>query len=182
MLEEENYNQSANPVQLAASYGLWFGLYLSGLFMMFVGSDSSTLMSLVALAMILLCPVVVLRMLRSAYLRNPAATDFVRLWSIGVMIFFFGSLICALVTVVWSQFLHPGFLYEKAQEAVDIYRTVPELAGSDVVNALQSAIDKGELPTPIEFATQMGWTTVMLGSVVSLPMAFVARLGVRRQQ
>ena len=59
---------------------------------------------------------------------------------------------------------------------------MPELAGSDVVNALQSAINKGELPTPIEFATQMGWTTVMLGSVVSLPMAFVARLGVRRQQ
>ena len=49
-----------------------------------------------------------------------------------------------------------------------------------LVHALQSAIDKGELPTPIEFAVQMGWTTVLLGSVVSLPLAFLARLRAKR--
>ena len=180
MNEEDINTPSTSPVQLAANYGLWFGLYLSGIFLMFVGSDSSALMSLLTLAMLMLCPLVVLRMLRGAYVRNMASTDFMRLWSIGVMIFFFGSLICALVTVVWIQFLHPDFLYEKAQEAVDVYRTVPEMAGSDVVHALQSAIDKGELPTPIEFAVQMGWTTVLLGSVISLPLAFLARLRTKR--
>ena len=180
MNEEDINTPSTSPVQLAANYGLWFGFYLSGMFLMFVGSDSNAPMSVLTLAMLLLSPVVVLRMLRGAYVRDMAATDFMRLWSIGVMIFFFGSLICALVTVVWIQFLHPDFLYEKAQEAVDVYRTVPEMAGSDVANALQSAIDKGELPTPIEFAMQMGWTTVLLGSVVSLPLAFLARLRVKR--
>ncbi|MGN0214441.1 MAG: DUF4199 domain-containing protein [Muribaculaceae bacterium] len=177
--DEANTPQAATPVQLAANYGLWFGIYLSGLFLMFVGADNSAFMSMIALVMFFLSPAVVLRMLRGAY-RSNAASDFFRLWSIGVMIFFFASLICALVTVVWIQYVHPDFIYDKAQEAIDVYRTLPELANSDIVNALQAAINKGELPTPIEFAMQMGWTTVMIGSVVSVPLALLARLRFRR--
>lgn len=178
---EKKMPETSTPLQLAATYGLWFGLYLSGLFLMFVGGGDSALMSMIALVMFFLIPAVVLRMLRGAHLHYNASSDFFKLWSIGVMIFFFASLICALVTVIWTQFLHPGFIYDKAQEAVEVYRTVPELAGSDVVNALQSAIDNGELPTPIEFAMQMGWLTVIVGSIVSVPLALLARLRIKRK-
>lgn len=174
-------NNAMGMINQAATGGMWFGLYLSVLFLMFVGGDSVAMLSLLAMLMLLCAPLMVLRMLRALYLSDSARYDLYRLWSMSVMIFAFASLICAFVTFVWMQFVHPGFIYEKAQEAVNVYRTIPELQTSDMISVLQKAIDNGELPTPIQFVVQMGWTTVMLGALVSMPLAFIARLGGTRR-
>ena len=42
---------------------------------------------------------------------------------------------------------------------------------------MKKAIENGDLPTPIQFVVEMGWTTVMLGSIVSVPLALLARIG-----
>jgi len=178
-MNNENVNMSGTPnaVQMAASFGLVLGIYLSAMFLVFVGGESSAMLSLLALLMLACVPVMVLRMMRATYLSSPKVNDYLRLWSMGVMIFGFASLICALVTFVWMQFVHPGFIYDKAQEAVNVYRTMPEMQNADMVNVLQKAIDNGDLPTPIQFVMEMIWITLMLGSVVSAPLALLARLG-----
>lgn len=178
---KEEGNNAMDMIHQAATGGLWFGLYLSVLFLMFVGGDSSMILSLLALVMLFCAPVMVLRMLRALYLGDQERYDFFRLWSMSVLIFAFASLICAFVTFVWIQFVQPGFLYDKVQEAVNVYRTVPELQTSEMVSVMQRAIDNGELPTPIQFVVQMGWSTVMIGSLISMPMAYIARLGGKRK-
>ncbi|MCI6895127.1 MAG: DUF4199 domain-containing protein [Bacteroidales bacterium] len=175
--EEKNTPDTNVMVQSAANYGLWFGLYLMCLFLVFANGGGGAMLSLLGMIMILCAPLMVLRMLRASYQRDRQSLNYFRLWNMSVMIFAFASLICALGTFVWMQFVHPGFIYDKAQEALELYRSMPEFQNSDIVIVLQKAIENGDLPTPIQFVVEMGWTTVMLGSIVSVPLALLARIG-----
>ena len=122
--EEKNTPDTNVMVQSAANYGLWFGLYLMCLFLVFANGGGGAMLSLLGMIMILCAPLMVLRMLRASYQRDRQSLNYFRLWNMSVMIFAFASLICALGTFVWMQFVHPGFIYDKAQEALELYRSM----------------------------------------------------------
>ncbi len=167
----------ATPVEIGAHRGAFFGLYLSIMFLTFVNSEGDPFWSAFTLTMVAGVPFVLFKILRSVFRAENGETPFLRLWSVGLMTFTFASLIVALVTYVWLEFWHPDFLYEKAQEAINAYRMVPELRDSELVNVLKTAIERGELPTNIQFVLDMIVNTIMVGSILSLPIAWLAGLG-----
>ncbi|MGM9803702.1 MAG: DUF4199 domain-containing protein [Muribaculaceae bacterium] len=179
---DNNENQTyegENAMTMAANNGVFMGIYLSCLFLGIANSDNSAFLAIVSYVMLLCFPLVVLRQLRVTFVRDQRRSDYFKLWSIGTMTVVFGSLICALVSYLWLVWLHPGFIYEQAQRAVEIYMQMPELKDSQLVLALQSAIKDSLLPTPIEFVTQMSLLTVMIGALVSALMAALARIGLK---
>ena len=73
-------------------------------------------------------------------------------------------------------FLRRCFIYNQAQAALDIYRSVEEIKGTDLVIGMQRAIEEKLLPTPIQFVFQMIWVTTFFGSLLSLLTALIVRV------
>lgn len=157
----------------AARCGLPMGGYLSVMSVAMVFSDKVPLLSLVVLGMLLCTPVLVYKMLRARYVADDGTTDFSSLWMIGILTFIYGSLICTAVTYALLQWFRPDFFYDMAQMVIDQYSKVP--AASDMVDTLTKIVDKGLLPSTLEFLFQMFWLTSFLGSLLSAIVAVVVR-------
>lgn len=160
----------------AADNGLIFGVYLSVLFVMFVLSGKSFLTSLAGLVLLLGIPGVIFVFLRRCFIAEFGKTTISGLWMLGILIFIYASLICGVVTYVYLQYFDPSFIYNQAQAALDIYRSVEEIKGTDLVIGMQRAIEEKLLPTPIQFVFQMIWVTTFFGSLLSLLTALIVRV------
>lgn len=157
----------------AARCGLPMGGYLSVMSAAMVFSDKVPLLSLMVLCMLLFMPLLVYKLLRARYVADGCTTDFSSLWMIGILTFIYGSLICTAVTYALLQWLRPDFFYDMAQMVIDQYSKVP--AASDMVETLTTIVDKGLLPSTLEFLFQMFWLTSFLGSLLSAIVAVVVR-------
>ncbi len=173
-------NALATPLEIGAHKGAFFGVYLSVMFLTFVNSDGDPFWSAFALTLVVGTPFVLFKILRHVFRAENGEPNFARLWSVGLMTFAFASLIVALVTYAWLEFVFPDFLYVKAQEAINAYNMVPELRDSQLVEVLKAAVKNGDLPTNIQFVFDMILNTVMGGAILSLPIAWLAGLGRKR--
>lgn len=163
--------------QCGAENGVFFGLYLSAIFLAFVYGNASFLLSTVGLFLMLAIPVVLFRYIRRYYVANYETATFSHLWALGTMTFLCGALICAVVTYVWLEMIIPDFIYEQAQATLAAYEQVPELKDHELTKVLRQAVDDKALPTPIEFVVQMLWFSFSAGVILSIVLAPLAKIG-----
>lgn len=157
----------------AARCGLPMGGYLSLMSVSMIFSDKLPLLSLVVLVMLIFTPVLIYKLLRARYVADSCTTDFSSLWMIGILTFIYGSLICTAVTYALLEWMRPDFFYDMAQLVIDQYKTMP--AAKEMVDTLRTIVDKGLLPSTLEFLFQMFWLTSFLGSLVSAIVAVIVR-------
>lgn len=175
--KDNNKEELLSTSEIGARKGAYFGIYLVVLYLAVVNSGGSSFVAAFALTMMVGVPIVLYRMLRGIYLYEDCQSSYMRIFSSGVSIFFFASIILGLAIYVWMQYVHPGYLYEMAQEAIKAYDQVPDLRSTPMVQALKAAVKNGDLPTSIQFAIQMMWATLMSGALLTAVMAAVARMG-----
>lgn len=178
--KEMNIDELPAVTEIGARKGAYFGIYLVVLYLAVVNSGGSYFVAAFALTMMVGMPIVLYRMLRGIYLIEDCRSSYARLVTVGMSIFFFASIILGLAIYVWMQYVHPGYLYDMAQEAIKAYSQVPDLRDTPMVQALKAAVANGDLPTPIQFAMEMMWLTMMGGGMLSAVIAAVSRIGGRR--
>lgn len=166
--------------QLAAENGITFGLYLSAIFLLLVYGNTSFILNTIGLILILAIPLTLFRYMRKYHVSQNGNTNLSQVWTLGMITFLCGSLICALVTYIWLNFVKPGFIYEQATAALAAYEQVPELNNNDFVTILRQAIEEKSLPTPIEFVFQMLSFSFSAGVILSLLLSPFARIGKMR--
>lgn len=159
----------------AADNGLVFGIILSVLFLLFVFSGSMPLLSFLALAMFVAVPGLIFYFLRRCFTEEKGLTTFSGLWSLGILIFLFGSLICSVVTYIYLQYIEPTFIYDQARMALTLYQSIESMKGSELVTVMEQAITQNMLPTPIQFVFQMIWMTTFSGSILSMIISVIVR-------
>ena len=91
------------------------------------------------------------------------------------MLFILGLIISSFVAYMVLQYGRPGFIYEQAQKAIEVYNAMPEMRDGELVKALQLMVDRHILPTPIEMVFSMFWLVSFLGSVTSAITAFIVK-------
>lgn len=175
--EKEKYDKMS-PFKQAANDGLVLGAYLSATFVAMVGSNANFLLSALSLVMILAMPVLMYYLMRRYYLKHNCEPNFLMVWNVGMYGLGFASVLCALVTYVWLQYVQPTFIYDQAQAALALYESLPE--ASDVASVLRLTIENGLLPTPIQFAVQMIMITLFVGMIISLVLTPIARMKKRK--
>lgn len=159
--------------------GVPMGLLLSGISLSMMFSDWVPLLALLAMVLLLAGPVLLFVVQRRAIAAWGGSVEFAGVWLLGIMTVLFGSLICALVTIVVTTTARPGFIYEQVSNALSLYQQMPQLRGSEFVKLMRQALDQGLLPTPMEWVMQMFWLTSFSGSLLSALTAAVARLMAR---
>lgn len=160
--------QQKSVFQRGASTGLYFGLYLSALFFAMAYSMSVPGLSLLALVMMAVVPVIIYKSLRRMYVEELGLSLFSGLWMYGILIFLCGSLISALVSMAFLKWIQPDFIAEQIQMSIDILRASKIAQGEETAKMLEMMRDGGMIPSVAEMSVRMISFNVFSGSLLSM--------------
>lgn len=158
-----------------ADDGLWFGIYLSLLFLASVNSIYSGFACLAALAMMIAVPFIIFYFLRRSYRADNCMSPFSGLWLHGICIFFFGSLLAALTAYIYLRFFNPAYITNVVDLAIELYGSVDTPEAHEMSSVLQKAKDSHMLPTAQGTAVQLIWMGVFTGSLLSMVLSAIVR-------
>lgn len=163
-----------------ADDGLWFGIYLSVLFVLLAGSIYSMLEAIVSIIMIMAVPVIIWFYLRRGYRLDNCRSPFSALWLHGICIFFFGSLLMSLTSYLYLRFYNPAYMNDLIETGKQFYGSIDSPESAQIVNILQNMQDMHMLPTAGESALRIIWTGVFTGSILSMLVSAIVRVTTRR--
>ncbi len=169
-------NTNKTPFSKGAGYGLPMGLLMCVVFLSSVQSVRFPILSLLTLAMTIYLPIAVFRWMRRSHAASEYRSTVSELWMQGIMTFIFGSLICAVVSMVYLRWVEPDLIMSMIKHAIDGYSQIGTASANEMVFMLRSMIDQHAVPTPGTLSIAMFWLSVSAGSVISLPLALVARM------
>ncbi len=164
-----------------AEYGRYMGMYLIALSACFIGSSRLPVLSLVMAVMLIAFPVIIYFQLRNIYRESPHNRTFSALWTAGIMSTLCGCLICALATAAWLIYVQPNFFADYIRSAIQTIQLSDMRAEYQAeTEMLQQALESGASPSPMQFVLSMVWSTVFLGSIISMVCSWVLIMRSRR--
>lgn len=170
-------SESKSVYRYGAEYGRWVGIYLIIMSACFMASLHFPACMLVMAVMLACLPFVLYRYLRRMYLEAPQNRSFAALWMGGIMTVICASLICALVTAAWLLTVQPHFFEEYLAMAIKVGENAPDASRyAEQIEVLKKGLDGGLAPSPMRFVLSMIWSTVFLGSILSMACAWILRL------
>ncbi|MCM1504108.1 MAG: DUF4199 domain-containing protein [Muribaculum sp.] len=165
-----------SPYKRGADKGAVFGVYLSVLFLMTAYSLEYPGCSVGAFFMVLFVPVIIYISLRRSYVSDLGTTIFSSLWMEGIVIFFCGSLVSAVVAIVFMRWVEPDYIERTLHQIIEMYNSgIAGDQGKEVAEVLQAAIDQRRVPKAIELVIDMLWLEVFSGSILSMLMALLVQ-------
>ena len=166
--------------QRAGEWGIPFGLYLAcgGVLAIFV--DCFTPLSVILMLMMLATPAVVYYFQRRKFIEDDGFTEYAGLWMLGIMLFILGAVLACFIVYLVAQYCRPDYMYQQAERIIEIYKQVPEMRDSEMLNIIQSMVDKRMMPSPIEAVFNSFWFITFLGSVTSALTALIAQRPLKR--
>lgn len=161
-----------NIYSLSAELGVPFGLLLSVEAMSALYADKIPILSILATFIMLAAPVVLFMWQRKRFVVSNGFATFTELWAMAIFTTLGGALIMALVTYLTLSFLRPTALYDQMKLLLDNNSIAFD---KDTVKTFRKMIDKGLLPSPIDYSMMQFWLIASLGSVGGILTAFIAR-------
>lgn len=173
-----------NPNQVyreGAYQGIIMGAFLTVTSILSLLSYRSSTLSILATIFIVGVPFLQFRLMAGVYDKYRREVSFSSLWMLGIAIFIGGSLICALVTYGYLEFVNPDYFYTLGNEMLATLEQTPELRGSELHEMIRFYVDENLFPSAIGYCVEMVLLTVFSGSILSMILAPVVKL-VKRQQ
>lgn len=158
-----------------ADTGLYFGLYLSGLF--FASSYSVDIpgLSLTTFIMMVAVPFIIYKCMRAYFNDEKGIVTFPSLWMYGIAIFIFGSIIAAAVSATYMKWIAPDFIDTRIQASIELLNATPGPDTKEMVKMLTLVRDSGMIPGPVELSLRMVSFNVFSGSMLSLLMSLLVK-------
>ena len=166
-----------SPYRRGAAQGLFFGIYLSILFLASVYSVSYPLMGLVGMLLVLGVPFYIYRCLRATFVADGGLTPFSSLWMQGIMVFLCGALIQGVVAVIYLKWVDPTFIITQLRTVISFYDGMPSPEAKEMAKVLSNMIEANLVPSAASMVVEMIFLSVFSGSLLSLLMSALARIG-----
>ncbi len=169
----EQTGKRKNIVQAAMEAGAIMGAFFVVKFVFTVLSLSSSFAGLLSTFMILTIPLVVYYLMRRYYRESGGETTFSQLWLLGILLFFFASLISALVQYIYYVYINPDYIkmqFEMAGAAVQMMESMNTLPASSL-EPYKQVMAQGNIPAPMDFVMAQMWINITFGSLLSAVMA-----------
>lgn len=158
----------------SAQLGLPMGLYLFLMSAALLGSIRFQPLILFIFPLALGLPVVLYFLIHRVWKQDPMLHTFGAVWLLGIWIFIFGSLVCAILSAGWIFLFEPDFVSGYLSMSIDAISNSPMAEQyASQLEQFEALRRSGSLPTPMEFIFTMIWSTAFLGSIISLLIAFV---------
>ena len=162
----------------AMQYGVYLGLYFIVEFAFVIGSMHSNAANFMSTALLVATPAMIYLLMRHYVRQEGNSSRFVVLWLLGIYIFFFASLISGLAQYIYFQYIDPDWIPSFVEQQLQVLEAMgaqsPEMA--DFADTARAAIDNGASFEPIDVVFMMIWSNVFFGSLLSIVVAFFARM------
>ena len=156
---------------LGARDGLWTGLAMSLVFVLFVMTADIPLLGLPAMAGFVFVPCMVWNFLRRRWVAADVPEQFAAVWLHGICIFLFGAIILAMAMYLTLNFIAPGWIEQQTIKAAMRLSTQPDAV--DEARDVARIVENGLLPSPIRIAVSSIWLVAFTGSLWSMFFAAI---------
>ncbi|MDE6315749.1 MAG: DUF4199 domain-containing protein [Muribaculaceae bacterium] len=177
MFDQNNNQSGANysPFRRGAEDGVLFGVYLGALSVCMLAGLRVSVLEVLFLILAVGVPFYCFRRQRRSYVSAGGSLAVAPLWMQGIVMFFCGSIIMALVTMIYLQWVDPDYLaYLKAMVTESVALDPGAFAASGIKPA---DIDNlFAIITSAKFAVEMLWLSIFTGSILSLLTAVIVPL------
>ncbi len=168
----EKKGEAKGLVQYAMESGVYVGLYFVVKFVFEVFSMDSFFCNAVSLSMLLCVPVVVYFVMRRYRYQVGEQCYFSQLWMMGILLFFFVSLINSLAQYVYFVYINPGYIKAQFLAAVEFMESFrPVMSDPSLLDTIKEGLEKGNVPSPMSVVVERIWVNLFFGSLLSAAMA-----------
>ena len=156
--------------------GVWLGLYLVIRFICGVAGMYIPLLNTVAMLMFVGTPFVLYRILMQFHKQNGFLSGFALLWMMGIMLFFFASLISCVPEYIFYQYINPNYIAEAAAESLKLLEEMGLMQDEATTSEMRKMLSSDAVPSAIQMVMSTMWANVFFGSLLSIVVApFVVR-------
>lgn len=156
--------------------GVWMGLYLVIRFFCGVASIYSPMLNALAMLLYIGTPFVLYRILLQYHKSNDGVSGFALLWMMGIMLFFFASLICSVPEYIFYQYISPDYIANATSQSLKLIEEMGLIEGGETLNEMRNMLEGEALLTPMQMIMSSMWANVFVGSLLSIIVApFVTR-------
>ncbi len=169
-------NDSRNLLQYSMQAGVWLGLYLIVRFVCSVASIYSPMLNLIAMILLVGTPFVLYHLMKKYHKNNDDVSTFSLMWMMGIMLFAFASLICAVPEYLFYEYINPDYITNTMQQSVSLIKEMDLIKDDTLMQELEKISTTGAVPTSIQMIMSSLWSNVFFGSLLSFVVAiFVVR-------
>lgn len=158
-------------LQYSMEGGVWLGIYLIVRFACMVMGLYFPVANLLALALFVGTPFVLYRIMMVYHRNNSYISFFSLLWMMGIMLFFFASLICSVAEYIYYQYINPQYIAELFNRAFALIKEMDVLSDTISLEEMSKALAEGSSPTSLQMVMQSIWSNVFFGSLLSMIVA-----------
>ena len=156
--------------------GVWLGLYLIVRFFCGVAGTYISLLNTVAMLLFIGTPFVVYRIMLQYHKHNGYVSGFSLLWMMGIMLFFFASLISCVPEYIFYQYISPDYIANATSQSIKLIEEMGVIETQGTVDELRRMLEDNALLTPMQMVMSSMWGNVFFGSLLSIVVApFVLR-------
>ena len=156
--------------------GVWLGLYLIARFFCGVAGGYSPLFNTIAVVLFIITPVVLYRIMLQYHKHNGYVSGFSLLWMMGIMLFFFASLISCIPEYIFYQYISPDYIANATSQSIKLIEEMGVIETQGTVDELRQMLEDNALLTPMQMVMSSMWGNVFFGSLLSIVVApFVLR-------
>lgn len=156
--------------------GVWLGLYLVLRFVCSVAGTLSPLFDALALVLLVGTPFVLYYIMLRYHRQNDYLSGFSLLWMMGIMLFFFASLISAIPEYIYYQYINPDFIANAMSQSMELIENMGLMKNDEAYKQMQQLVEEGTAPTALQMIMSSMWSNVFFGSLLSIVVApFVLR-------
>lgn len=172
-------NNSSTPgksiYRQAANFGLPLGIYLSIMAGCFFFSLDSAVASFMLLPLLIAFPFILAMRTIALARANPQYRKVAPLWVYGIYSTIFATLICSLFSALYMVLINPGFMHDYITRSVELLQASPLASEyTSEIELMKKMSESDRIPSPMQLVTSMGWAICFGGSMISLPIAWIA--------
>ena len=172
-------NNTKNLLQYSMHAGVWLGLYLIARFVCSVTSIYSPALNLLAMVLFIGTPVVLYYIMAQYHKTNTRTSSFSLLWMMGVMLFFFASLICAVPEYIFYEHINPDFVATTMKQSVELVKEMNLIEDAAMLQELEQMSSSSAVITSLQMVASSIWSNVFFGSLLSILVSLIV---VRRKK
>ncbi len=171
----EQTEKKRNIIQASMEAGAVMGAFFVVKFIFTVLGMYSQFAGMLSVFMMLAIPLVVYYLMRRYYRENGGVRLFSQLWTLGILLFFFASLISGLVQYIYYAYINPDYIGMQFEMAGEVMRMVEEMNSvpSSSLEPYKQVMEQGNIPTPMDLVAAQMWVNILFGSLLSVVMAGV---------
>lgn len=153
---------------------LWVGSFVS-----YILGLSSPLLSMLSILLMVLTPFFVYRRVQNFRdCGRDGILSFARGWAFVVFVFFYAGLLFAIVQYAYFAFIDKGYLMESMIKMLSTPEAKEMIAQSGMTDTMSESVHEIQTMRPIDLSLNVLTTNILIGMLLGLPIAAVAKRGV----